>query len=801
MSANAKNVSLVIPALNEEEVILNCLDQAVLALEKEADHFEIIVVDDGSSDSTAKRVSEYALKEPRVRVISGDKNRGYGHALRTGFEAARHEMVGFTDADCQFNLLELGRLIYLVKSYDLVCGYRIERKDPLLRRLVSKSFNWTAKTLLPIEVRDIDCAFKLMRKNVVNRIMPQTDGFLFNAELLAEAKLQNYSIVEVGVTHHPRIDGQSKVSFRQIPIVLLELLRYWWHRVLFPESSTRSNHSVAKQGSETGIRSYATTLLILLAALILFTNLGYPLIDRDETRYAEIPREMVVDGNFLVPQLNFKPYFDKPPLTYWLGATSYLMFGIQEWSIRMVPAICSFLTICLTVFFSSRWYGRNVGFYSGLVLLLSLGFAVTSRMILIDNLLTLLITLSLFSLLEAIRSPELKTGWWLFSSLICGLAFLTKGPLCFVLIIPPAFGFALLSSNGAKPGLKHWMGYVFIAILFAAPWFVMMSARRPDFLYEFFYHQNVARFGGAFHRRPFWFFVPVFLAGFFPWSLLLAGQIKYFTSIKPWARLNRDAQEGFLLLFCLWCITFFSLSSCKLPTYLLPAAPAASIITGRFLYLIMSSSFSSDWLLKVLRLFPSIVATGTTLLIGVVSAVYLLVINGSNRYWFVFGLVALSVVVAGFVLAIWICKRKRHRWIVALTASTALTIFLLHVAIPTYAEHQTILGGNFSILAKVPEFSSEIIVTAEHEWSEVPFYTKRSDIRNYSKLTEDIFENLPSRKAIVVLPSRFTKSELIDAMNNRFVLSKTFFRGDASIFQIVPVESGTDSRRVDPRNQ
>ncbi len=393
MHTSNDSVSLILPAWNEEEVIEAAIGEAQAALSELACDYEIIVVDDGSTDSTSNLVKQIIETNPRVRLIRHQHNIGYGAALRAGFQAATKQLVVFTDADCQFDLKELDRFRLLSQSYEIVCGYRIDRQDTALRCFYSRVYNQLVRCLLGTGVRDIDCALKMFRRDVVQGFNITTDGFLVNSELLTQAKQRGHSIVEVGVSHRPRTQGQSTVSIRHIPNVLKSLLQFWWNSVQFPGTAikTTSDESPAEQRK---LAAYQICLL-LIAALFMLSNLSYPLIDRDETRYAEIPREMIATGNWILPQLNFQPYYDKPPLLYWLCAASYTVFGVSEWSARLVPALAALLTLAAIMWFGNRWFGRRVGMLSGVVLMLSAGFVFCSRYLLIDGVLMALETLSL----------------------------------------------------------------------------------------------------------------------------------------------------------------------------------------------------------------------------------------------------------------------------------------------------------------------------------------------------------------------------------------------------------------------
>ena len=225
------SLSLVIPAYNEAAVIRQAVAEAEAALGSLFADFEVLVVDDGSSDNTAAIVQDLSPTAPHTRLLRHPVNRGYGAALRTGFEAARFDLVAFTDADCQFDLADLGRLAALAAEYPVVAGYRADRKDPWRRRFFSWGYNRLARTLLGTRVRDCDCALKVFRRDVLERLLPASRGFFVNAEMLTRARLQDIPLVEVPVTHRPRLGGASKVSLREIPRTLRVLLAFWWREV------------------------------------------------------------------------------------------------------------------------------------------------------------------------------------------------------------------------------------------------------------------------------------------------------------------------------------------------------------------------------------------------------------------------------------------------------------------------------------------------------------------------------------------------------------------------------------------
>ena len=225
-------LSLVIPALNEAEVIAQAIREAESALAVHFDAFEVLVVDDGSTDDTA-RVIERMLPDARhTRLLRHGSNRGYGAALRTGFESARYDLVAFTDADCQFDLTELATLAPLATDYPIVAGYRADRKDPRRRRFFSWGYNTLARMLLGTGLRDVDCALKVFRREVLAELLPESRGFFVNTEMMTRARQSGLAVAEVPVTHRPRASGRSKVSLREIPRTGAKILRFWWREIV-----------------------------------------------------------------------------------------------------------------------------------------------------------------------------------------------------------------------------------------------------------------------------------------------------------------------------------------------------------------------------------------------------------------------------------------------------------------------------------------------------------------------------------------------------------------------------------------
>ena len=222
----ALRVSIVLPAFNEEANIAAAIGAATSVARRLFVEHEVIVVDDGSTDATKAVAKAAAAGDPRVRVICHGRNRGYGEALRTGFLASRLDLVFFTDADLQFDLGELERCLPYAGAVDVVAGYRINRRDPRSRRLIAYAWNLLVRVLFYVPVRDIDCAFKLFDRRVLEEIDIESVGAMVNTEVMVKLGRSGASVVEIGVTHLPRTAGEARgASARVIATAFRELLR------------------------------------------------------------------------------------------------------------------------------------------------------------------------------------------------------------------------------------------------------------------------------------------------------------------------------------------------------------------------------------------------------------------------------------------------------------------------------------------------------------------------------------------------------------------------------------------------
>ena len=231
-------MSFFFPAHNEAENIEALVAEALQVLPLLAEQFEIIAVDDGSRDATPRLADELAARHPQVRAVHHEVNRGYGAALRSGFRAARYELVCFLDGDRQFHVEDLARLLERqaqANHPDVVVGYRLKRADPFVRLAYARAYRLALRIFFGLKVRDPDCACKLFRRSALQGIRVESDGGFLSGELLVKLLGRRRTIAEVGVPHYPRLAGRQtganpKVVLRAVRDFWRLRLRLWFRR-------------------------------------------------------------------------------------------------------------------------------------------------------------------------------------------------------------------------------------------------------------------------------------------------------------------------------------------------------------------------------------------------------------------------------------------------------------------------------------------------------------------------------------------------------------------------------------------
>jgi glycosyltransferase involved in cell wall biosynthesis len=222
----AVSISVFFPCYNEQDNVAHIVEQTLAVLEKAGADFEVIIVDDGSSDATGQIAEDIAGQNSSVKVVHHLTNLGYGAALQSGFKAATKKLVFYTDSDGQFDINEMPPLLPLMEQYDIISCYRLNRQDNLVRKINGWCWTKLVCLLFGMNIRDIDCAFKLYKRGIFDNIELSSTGALIDTEILARAVRKGYRITQKGVHHYPRKAGmQTGANLRVIFQAFKELFK------------------------------------------------------------------------------------------------------------------------------------------------------------------------------------------------------------------------------------------------------------------------------------------------------------------------------------------------------------------------------------------------------------------------------------------------------------------------------------------------------------------------------------------------------------------------------------------------
>lgn len=332
------------------------------------------------------------------------------------------------------------------------------------------------------------------------------------------------------------------------------------------------------------------------AALLLFFygTASMPLWSTDEGRHAEIGREMLETGNYVIPQYQYVDYLEKPVFAFALTALSYRLAGVNELGARLVSILSALFGILLLYFFSRRLFNPGAAFFSAMMLMTTVGYVLVGRFAVIDMLMTFLLSASLFCLMAGYF--EKKSGWYLLSYFLMGLSVVTKG-LIGVLLPGLIMGLFLLFRRDLKEILKmHVLPGILIVAVIVLPWWIAATKQKPEFFQVFILEHHFGRFATKqFGRtKPFWFFAPVLLGACFPWSFFLPSAVKNVFQSKGE---ERD-KLFFLFLWAAVIFVFFSIPKSKLPYYLLPLSMPVALLSA-VLFQKSAETLQSDRWLKI----------------------------------------------------------------------------------------------------------------------------------------------------------------------------------------------------------
>ena len=330
-------------------------------------------------------------------------------------------------------------------------------------------------------------------------------------------------------------------------------------------------------------RSFGWLLWIVLGAIWFATGPVRPLIDPDEGRYAEIPREMAVTGDWVTPRLNGLKYFEKPPLQYWATAAAYSAFGFSEWTARIWTVGLGFLCLPMVFAWTRRLYGDGAGWAAAAALAVSPYYELIAHLNILDSGFSFFLSGAVFAFALGLNSPEGSSSerrWVLLAWLGAALAVLSKG-----IVVGVLTGATLVAYTAIERDIRPWrrlhlMLGLPLFLLVTVPWFVVVSARNASFLEFFFVHEHFARFLTKVHKReePWWYFLGLLAIGALPWLFTVPAAVR-----RAWREHGVEKSFKplkFLLIFSAVTLLFFSMSSSKLAPYILPMMPPLAALIG-----------------------------------------------------------------------------------------------------------------------------------------------------------------------------------------------------------------------------
>ena len=331
------------------------------------------------------------------------------------------------------------------------------------------------------------------------------------------------------------------------------------------------------------------TLFAVFAILWLVTLGTRALLNPDEGRYAEIPREMVVSGDWLTPRLNDLKYFEKPVLQYWATAAAYEAFGINEFASRFWCGFTGLLGVLFAGWAGSRLFGRSAGLMTAALLGCSLIWVILGHLNTLDMSLSFFLEVSILAFLLAQQAPlgsKTERNWMLTAWGAAALACLTKGLEAVVLPSLTLVVYTIVEREFSAWRRLHIVAGLPLFLAIAAPWFVAVSIANPEFAHFFFIHEHFERFLTDVHERvePWWYFLPLLAVGALPWISLAIQSVR-----SQWRTDLREPLTAgfrprrFLLLWVASIVMFFSASHSKLAPYILPVAPALALVTADFI--------------------------------------------------------------------------------------------------------------------------------------------------------------------------------------------------------------------------
>lgn len=467
----------------------------------------------------------------------------------------------------------------------------------------------------------------------------------------------------------------------------------------------------------------ALLLVVLLAVFFGFELGSRALWHPDEGRYSEIPRAMVASGDYVTPRLNGVKYFEKPALFYWMQAGSIKLFGVNEWALRLWPALLA-LAGCLAVYGAGRkLFGRRAGLTAAIVLATSPLYYLLGRIITLDMAVSVFLTGALLSFLLGVREPPGRTrSLYLYAFYaLCAAATLTKGLIGIVIPAMVIGAWIVLLWDWRLLRAIHLPTGLLLFFVLAAPWHWLAARANPEFAQFYFIHEHFQRYLTTVHMRyqPWWFFFPVLVLGILPWIGLSFPALR--DAWAGWRARHERREELFLLLWAGLVFAFFSVSGSKLIPYILPILPPLALLLGRYLAPAEPAPAPKGLRAGFWLFLAATAALGAYLTVALAQrpdAQASVLRLGSGVYWMLAGL--LLAALAHFFLG---RRATVTRPLAVLVAGAALLVLALGTALPALDDEYSVKTLALELKARL--LPADEVVTLRAYYQDLPVYLAR----------------------------------------------------------------------------
>jgi 4-amino-4-deoxy-L-arabinose transferase-like glycosyltransferase len=425
--------------------------------------------------------------------------------------------------------------------------------------------------------------------------------------------------------------------------------------------------------------NWTTDLVILTLLLLVFYTFwlgSYPLFTPDEGRYSEVAREMVVTGDYITPRVNGVAFLDKPVLYYWLQAAAILLFGVKEWALRLFPVLSGILGCLVTYICGRHLFDRRTGLISAIILATTPLYFGGAHYANLDLEVAVWISCALLFFITGIQNTDPARRYFLLAAYaFSAFAFLTKGLIGIAFPALIAGTWIILRWRSQTLNILRNIHLIKGIVLFTAivlPWYILVQKANPEFLHYFFITQQVTRFisTGTFNNpTPFWFYVPIVLIGFFPWTSFLFQALKHALRDIRQSRIEYQT-ELYLILWLSIVFIFFSIPRSKTITYILPILPALALLVGRYLSLVWNNANQSS----VYRGIVSLVIISVLFFTGLLMVPYFhwdILSTAFTPYLYVFAIIVIINAIVAF------CLKNKKTLFTLFTITTSCSILLL----------------------------------------------------------------------------------------------------------------------------